>query len=254
MERPGECVNSASGYGESVSARYDELYPDKLVGTERTVDFIQNLVREAPSASVLEFGVGTGRIALPIARSGVRCVGVDISTSMLEALRHRDSTSLVGCIEGDSATVDVDGQFGVVACLFNGIFDPRGLKSQVSIFRNAARHLVRGGFFLVDSFILPASHQDSHWHVVPRFVNEDGAELQLVRVDPVSRVIDRKVVRLSQDRCEEVADVRDCYLEPREIDILALSNGFNLHSRYSDWSMSDYTAYSNHHVSVYVKA
>src|SRR5664279_1245586 len=135
-------------YGEAVGDNYDSLYPGVDSDTDAAVARLANLAMERPECSVLEFGIGTGRLALPLHRMGVRVAGIDGSERMVAQLRKKPFGEAIEVVTGDYRDTRVGTTaFSVVVLAFNGIFDPRGLAVQLDIFRNAARHLGPGGYF-----------------------------------------------------------------------------------------------------------
>src|SRR3954452_1419029 len=136
-------------FGEEVAARYDESAAEMFdpAVVDATVDF---LVELADGGSALELGIGTGRIALPLARRGVRGDGVDLSAAMIGRLRSKPGAEVVGTTVGDMATTRIDGSFSVAYLVFNTIMNLTTQGQQVACFRNAAAHLSPGGCFVVE--------------------------------------------------------------------------------------------------------
>ena len=131
-------------YGEAVGD-YDSLYPGVDSETGAAVARLAGLARARPECSVLEFGIGTGRLALPLHRMGVKVAGVDGSERMVAKLRSKPGGGDIDIVIGDYRDTRVGGTpFSVVLLAFNGIFDPRGLSVQLDIFRNAASQLGKG--------------------------------------------------------------------------------------------------------------
>jgi SAM-dependent methyltransferase len=137
-------------FGERVAASYDEdsaeMFDPAVVG--RAVDRLAEL---AGDGGALEFAIGTGRIALPLAERGVRVAGVDNSRAMLARLRDKPEAERVNAVIGDMATTRVDGEFSLVYLVFNTIFNLTTQDSQVACFQNAAAHLSSGGRFVIEA-------------------------------------------------------------------------------------------------------
>ncbi len=136
-------------FDESVAATYDEDSAEKFdpAVLEPAVDFLAEL---AGSGSALEFAIGTGRIALPLAERGVPVQGIDLSTAMVERLRAKPGGDDIGVTIGDFATTRVDGSFSLVYLVYNTIGNLTTQEAQVACFRNAAAHLEPGGTFVIE--------------------------------------------------------------------------------------------------------
>jgi SAM-dependent methyltransferase len=237
-------------YGKSVGGDYDALYSGDGLDTGATVSMLAKLARENAQRSVLEFGIGTGRIALDLQAEGIRVAGLDGSESMVAQMREKPGGDEVEVTIGDYRATRTGGKFAVVLHAFNGIFDPRGRDAQRDIFENAAAHLFSGGCFVVESFVLSDSERSGDWSVSPRFVGEDHVELQVMRYDIMTNRIERTLVHLLPDGPSFVS-VFDTYASPGELDLIAESAGFQLRSRSADWSGTTFTSKSKRHVSIY---
>src|SRR5438309_9661253 len=136
-------------FGERVAARFDERYahladPDVV---DPIVDF---LVELAGDGAALELGIGTGRIALPLARRGVRVHGIDLSEAMVAGLRAKPGAGDIGVTIGDFATTRVEGTFSVAYLVFNTIMNLTTQEEQIACFQNVAAHLEPGGCFVIE--------------------------------------------------------------------------------------------------------
>ena len=142
-----------AAYGDRLGADFDTIYADK-VETDATVDFLAELAERHPNPSVLEFGIGTGRLAIELHRRGLRVAGIEASKRMVAVLREKAPTAQIDIAIGDYVSTRVPGSFSLVVLSFDNVLDPRGLPAQLSIFENAARHLTPGGCFVIDAVIL----------------------------------------------------------------------------------------------------
>ena len=239
----------AGRYGRAVGD-YDALYPGVPTETESAIEFIADLAGRAPHA-VVEFGVGTGRLALPLVERGLRVAGIDGSETMLARLRAKAGSRSIEAVCGDyrSTVVEADA-FSVVVLALNGIFDPRGVEAQLDIFRNAARHLIPGGHFVVETWVMHDADRRGEWSIRPRYVGDEHVELQLARYDIDSNTIERTLVHLRPGGTQFVT-VRDTYASPGELDILAAATGFARVSRYSSWEQAPFVSTSSASISVY---
>lgn len=135
-------------FPESVAASYDD--PDEWNAPEvvaRAVDVLADLAGGGP---VLEFAVGTGRIAIPLAARGVPVKGIELSRAMARRIDAKPGGEDVEVTIGDMTTTRVAGEFSLVCLVFNTINNVTTQEGQVEVFRNAATHLRRGGQFLIE--------------------------------------------------------------------------------------------------------
>lgn len=237
-------------YGKAVGDEYDALYPEEGLETEAAVKVLADLAQTRSERSVLEFGIGTGRLALRLLGRGLRVAGIDGSESMIAQLRRKPQGDEVEVALGDYRTTRVAGTFSVVALVFNGVFDPRGRQAQLDIFANAASHLQPGGCFVVEGFVLNDAQRSGEWSVRPRYVGDNHVELQLLRYDIATNRIERTLVHLRPKGLDFVT-VYDTYASPGELDVIAEVTGFQLISRSAGWSGEVFTSSSPRHVSVY---
>jgi SAM-dependent methyltransferase len=245
---------TSNGYfGETVADDYDEaLYEmfDQAV-VEPAVDLLAEL---AGDGRVLELGVGTGRIALPLAARGIDVHGVDLSRPMIARLHAKPGADRVGVTVGDFATTRVEGPFRLVYLVFNTIMNVTTQDGQVAVFRNAATHLEAGGHFVIEVGVpalrrLPPGEQfvvfdagDRHWGVDEYDVANQGLishHFQHLAGEPGDRF------RLSS------APFR--YVWPAELDLMARLAGMELRHRWSGWRSEPFTSESTTHVSVWQK-
>ena len=146
-------MDAEDGYfDEPVAARYDESAAEMFepAAVDPVVDFLAGLAGEGRA---LELGIGTGRIALPLARRGVAVHGIELSNAMAARLREKPGGDEVGVTIGDFATTTVDGAFSVAYVVFNTIMNLTTQAEQVACFRNVAAHLEPGGCFVVEVMV-----------------------------------------------------------------------------------------------------
>jgi len=148
------------------------------------VDFLAGL---ADGGRVLELAIGTGRIALPLARRGVVVEGVDASAAMVERLRAKPSGDSIPVTMGDMAQVGVSGPFRLVYLVFNTLFCLLSQARQAECFQNVARVLDPDGMFVIDCFVPDLTRFDRGQRVQALAVTEDSATLELSRHDAVQQ-------------------------------------------------------------------
>lgn len=242
-----------TAYGTTVGGDYDALYPEShdALQTDATVAFVADLASDSGRVgSVLEFGIGTGRIALALIEKGARVAGIEGSEQMLERLRGKPRGSEIEVVVGDFVSARVDGVFDVVILTLNTIFAPGTRADQMACFRNAARHLKPNGYFVVEAYVLQPEQLSSSWSIWPRSVQADHVELQLARYDLPTNRVERTFVHLSPDSVRLV-EVKDTYAWPSELDLMAEASGFEPHARLGNWKGEPFTGASRGHVSVY---
>ena len=224
-------------FGADVAARYDRETADMPV--EPMVDFLATL---AGDGAALELAIGTGRIAVPLARRGVPVHGIDLSPDMVAKLREKPGSESIGVTIGDFATTRVDRTFTLVYLVFNTIGNLTTQEAQVACFENVAAHLEPGGCFVIELRIhggAPLEVFDlGESHVG---VNEYDAATQRL-VSHHFTLVDGGWVRNS---------VPFRSVSPEELDLMARLAGMCLRERWAGWAREPFTAESTKHVSVW---
>jgi SAM-dependent methyltransferase len=243
-------VDDEDGYfGERVAARYDESSAEMFdpAVVETAVDVLADL---AGDGRALEFGIGTGRVALPLARRGVPVHGIELSKAMAARLRAKPGGDDIGVTIGDFATATVDATFSVAYLVFNTIGNLTTQAAQVACFRNAAAHLEPGGCFVIEVGVpalqwLPPGETARVFHISETRwgIDEYDVAAQGLRSHHFE-VIDGNVQHFS---------VPFRYVWPSELDLMAQLAGMGLRERWSDWSRDPFTSDSRKHVSVWEK-
>jgi SAM-dependent methyltransferase len=234
-------------FTERVAAGYDlataETFAPEVVGP--IVDVLAGLARDG---AALELGVGTGRIAIPLAARGVPVHGVDLSTSMVARLQAKPGGDAVTVTIADMATVRVPATFRLVFVVFNTITNLLTQDEQVECFRTAAHHLEPGGCFVVETFVpglrrLPPGESLVAYHVGSERVDVDQYDVAAQRLTSHHWIADG-------DRLERVTTPHR-YVWPAELDLMARLAGMQLRHRWADWHASPFTSESTSHVSVW---
>jgi SAM-dependent methyltransferase len=236
-------------FGEPVAARYDESSAEQFEPAlvDPVVDFLAGL---AGRGAALELGIGTGRIALPLARRGVRVHGIDLSGAMVARLRAKPGAEQIAVTIGDFATTTVDGRFSVAYLVFNTIMNLTTQDEQVACFQNVAAHLEEGGCFVIEVMVpalrrLPPGDTVRAFDVTPTHLGFDEYEVasQGLISHHYSAVGDRL----------EVVSMPFRYVWPSELDLMARLAGMTLRERWSGWQREPFTSDSTKHVSVWEK-
>jgi SAM-dependent methyltransferase len=243
-------VLGADGYfDEQVAARYDESVADMFepAGVDAAVDFIAAC---AGTGRALELGIGTGRIALPLAQRGVPVDGIELSRAMVARLRAKPGGADIAVTIGDFSATTVEGPFSVVYLVFNTIVNLTTQSDQVACFRNVAAHLDPGGCFVVEVDVpelrlLPPGEtfrvfhaSEARWGIDEYDVANQGL------ISHHLEIVDGQVERFT---------VPFRYVWPAELDLMAQLAGMRLRERWSSWYREPFTSDSRTHISVWEK-
>jgi SAM-dependent methyltransferase len=210
------------------------------------------LVEHAAAGPVLELGVGTGRLALPLAARGVEVHGIDASERMVARLRSKPGGERLPVTVGDFTDVAVAGRFQLVFVAFNTFFALLTQDAQVRCMAGVAGRLLPGGAFVVEAFVPDLTRFDHGQEVSAVEVGLDRVRLDVARHDPVNQRVDSQHLELGPGgiRCDPV---RVRYAWPGELDLMARLAGLALEERWAGWRREPFTAASAQHVSVYRK-
>lgn len=234
-------------YGEAYAQVYDDWHGSL---DEATVERLSEL---AGGGRVLELGVGTGRVALPLAGRGLEVHGIDSSAAMVERLRAKPGGERVRVRAGDFAEADAPGEFALVYVVLNTFFMLTTQEAQARCFANVARRLAPGGVFLIEAFVPDLTLYDRGQAVRVSDVQAGFVNLHVAQLDAASQrvsgqqiVIDAGGVRLYP------IEIRFAW--PSELDLMARLAGMRLRERWSGWRREPFDGRSQKHVSVYERA
>lgn len=239
----------ASTYGDRIAAVYDELHASQS-SPENVTPVVDKLAVLAGRGPALELGVGTGRIAIPLAERGVEVHGIDASEAMLLKLRQKQGGTTIQVTLGDFAELELGTQYSLIYVVFNTIFAPLSQESQVKCFRNVARHLADGGVFVIEAFVPNLGRFAEGQRMSAGVVGTDAVSIDMSRLDPVAQTITASHLYITE-RGMCLYPVQFRYAWPSELDLMANLAGMQLRHRSSDWRGSPFTASSSQHVSVY---
>ena len=242
-------VHHDGSFGEAVAATYDDasdpMFDPGVVGP--TVDFLAEL---AGDGRALELGIGTGRIAIPLAARGVFVHGIDLSRAMTARLRAKPGGEGIGLTIGDFSTAKVDGTFRLAYLVYNTIMNLTTQAAQVACFRNVAQHLEPGGRFVIEVGVpdlrrLPPGE---------RFVVFDGSERHwgIDEYDVANQGLISHHFEIRGGQIEKSAGPFR-YVWPAELDLMAELAGLELRERWSGWMREPFMSESRSHVSVWHK-
>jgi SAM-dependent methyltransferase len=243
-------VRDADGYfGKDVAATYDdsssEMFEPSVVAA--TVDVLREL---AGGGRALELGIGTGRIALPLAARGVPVHGMELSRAMAEQLHAKPGGESIPMTIGDFATTKVDGKFAVAYLVYNTIMNLTTQEAQVACFGNVAEHLQPGGRFVIEVLVPELRRLPYGQNVVPYNASPNGWAYDVY--DCATQNATSNYVRVI-DGHGSYRSIPFRYVWPSELDLMAQLAGLRLLHRWDGWTQEPFTHDSRQHVSVWEK-
>ncbi|MEU0989436.1 class I SAM-dependent methyltransferase [Streptomyces sp. NPDC005953] len=237
-------------FGESIAATYDDAHTSMFdsVAVGPTVDLLAELAGEGPA---LEFGIGTGRVALPLAARGVTVHGIDLSRAMVDRLSAKPDGDAIDITLGDFATTRVAGDFTLAYLVFNTINNLTTQEAQVACFRNAAAHLRPGGRFVIEVGVpalrlLPPGQSAVPFHI-------SATRWAFDTYDVATQAMSSNYVTVGEGGQAKHTSIPFRYVWPAELDLMAQLAGLRLCGRWEGWSREPFTNESHQHISVWEK-
>jgi len=236
-------------FGERAASVYDERVGEMFdpAAVEPVVELLADL---AGQGRALEFGIGTGRIALPLAGRGVPVVGIDNSEAMVARLRAKPGGDDIDVTIGDFATTRWDGEFSLVYLVFNTIFNLVTQDEQVACFQNAAAHLRSGGRFVIETGVPDLQSLPLGQTIIPFRADPEGISVDVY--DVVTQRFSSQHYVFTEDGVQAFP-VELRYAWPSELDLMARLAGLTLQNRWAGWQREPFTNLSRAHISVYEK-
>ena len=236
-------------FGERAASVYDERVGEMFDpgAVEPVVELLADL---AEQGRALEFGIGTGRIALPLAGRGVPVVGIDNSEAMVARLRAKPGGDDIDVTIGDFATTRGDGEFSLVYLVFNTIFNLVTQDEQVACFQNAAAHLRSGGRFVIETGVPELQSLPLGQTIIPFRADPEGISVDVY--DVVTQRFSSQHYVFTEDGVQAFP-VELRYAWPSELDLMARLAGLTLQNRWAGWQQEPFTNLSRAHISVYEK-
>ena len=248
MELSNSVNYLCSTYGDAFADVYDDWY-QQVTDVEGTVALISNL---SEGLDVLELGVGTGRLALPIAAAGVPITGVDSSSEMLKHLTARDTSGLVTTHLADMSRWLPAGQFKVIFCAYNTFFNLVDPDDQEKCLQLVSDRLTPDGLFVLEAFV-PSNYSLLPTRGVESRHTTEATVLNITVREKISGVVRGQSVQLGEAG-PILRPWRILIKTPDELDQIAARHGLDLVERWQDWHQRPFTSSSDHHVSVYASA
>lgn len=243
----------ASTYGDGFADVYDDWYAN-VTDVDATVDRLAELAATA-GGPVLELGIGTGRLALPLAARGLSVWGIDSSAAMVDALRQKSGGKTIPVAVGDMSELDRDAlpggrdvRFGLVFAAYNTFFNLTSAEAQRRCLGREAGVLGSGGKVLIEAFVPDESAPLSG--IEARAVNLDRVVLSVSRREPMDQVVNGQHIEITE------AGIRlrpwmIRYATPTQLDVMAADAGLRLEQRWAGWDKSTFDDASAVHISVY---
>jgi SAM-dependent methyltransferase len=236
-------------FDEPIAKAYDAkwAYLAEPAVVDPAVNFLAEL---AGTGAALELGIGTGRLALPLSRRGVRVHGIELSPAMVAQLRAKPGADTIGVTIGDFATTQVGGTFTLAYLVRNTITNLTTQDQQVACFGNVAAHLEPGGCFVIEVYIpelqrLPPGETIHAFAVTPTHLGFEEYDVATqIAYSHHYWMVDGHLETFS-------APFR--YVWPSELDLMARLAGMTLRERWSSWDREPFTSDSRSHVSVWEK-
>ncbi|QGN32869.1 bifunctional 2-polyprenyl-6-hydroxyphenol methylase/3-demethylubiquinol 3-O-methyltransferase UbiG [Microlunatus sp. Gsoil 973] len=237
-------------FGADVAAGYDD--PESpMFQAAQIAPAVERLAELAGDGRALEFAIGTGRIALPLAERGVPVEGIELSRAMVDQLRTKAGGQDIEVAIGDMTSAVVPGEFALVYLVFNTIMNLTSQRAQTDCFRNAARHLRPGGRFVIEVMVPDLRRLPPGQDAVPFDVSE--RHLGFDTYDTATQEMTSHHITFVEGR-PRYAAVPFRYAWPAELDLMAELAGMGLENRWATWSGEPFTGESRSHVSVWQKA
>jgi SAM-dependent methyltransferase len=237
-------------YGDRLAEVYDEF---TQISPKQTQTAVETLATLASGGRVLELGIGTGRVAVPLAGLGLSVHGIDASTKMLDELRRKPGGESITVTVGDFSEVAVDGRFHLVYVVFNTFFVLLSQEAQLRCFANVAAHLEPGGVFAIEAFVPDLSRYLRNQNVSVGKIGIDEVRLDVTVHDPLHQRVECQHVVVANGSTR-IYPIQIRYAWPSELDLMARLAGLRLKERWGNWQRSPFSSSDTTHISLYEPA
>ena len=239
----------SSTYGERIAEVYDEI-AIPATSAEDAVEFLASI---AGKRRILELGVGTGRVAIPLAARGFKVFGIEASARMIERMRAKRGGDAIAVEIGDFADVKIGGKFSLIYVIFNTLFMLQTQEEQVRCFTRVARHLSDDGAFVIEAFVPDQGLFDRGQRVSVSLIENDRVKLDTSMHDRAMQTTRAAHLLIGKNGID-VYPLKIRYAFPAELDLMARLAGMRLRARWAGWNREPFKAESGLHVSVYEPA
>jgi SAM-dependent methyltransferase len=244
-------ANEPEAYGERWADVYDEWIARFAQVSDAEV-VAERLAELAGDGRALELAIGTGRVALPLARRGVEVHGVDASQRMVEKLRAKPGGEGIPVTIGDFADVSVEGSYRLIYVIYNTLFALLTQDDQVRCFENVSAHLDEDGVFVVEAFVPDLGMFDRGQRVDASGVDDDRVAITLAKLDAAAQRTSASIL-IIEGGAVRTYPVQIRFAWPSELDLMARLAGLRLRDRWSGWDGAPFDSSSTAHVSVYAR-
>jgi len=235
---------SENTYGERIAGVYDLWYSEV---DKAAIDVLFKLSR---GGRVLELGIGTGRIALPLSRTGVAVEGIDASEAMVARLHSKPGGKNIPVSMGNFAEVAVEGEYSLIYVVFNTFFALLTQGEQVRCFQKVARHLTSDGAFVIEAFVPDLTRFTGGQATRTVKIDDHCVQMDVSQLELDKQLISSQHVVFTRQETQ-FYPVKLRYAWPSEMDLMAKLSRLKLKERWSDWKKSPFTATSGKHISIY---
>ncbi len=236
----------SSTYGDRIADVYDEI----TAPTTSAAQAVQFLASVAGKRRVLELGVGTGRVAIPLAARGFKVFGIEASPKMAKKMRAKPGGEAIAVEIGDFADVKIGGKFSLIYVIFNTLFMLNSQDEQLRCFSRVARHLTDDGVFVIEAFVPDQALFDRGQRVSVSSIENDRVKLDTAMHDRATQTTRAAHVLIGKNGID-IYPLKIRYAFPAELDLMARLAGMRLRARYSGWNRELFDAASGLHVSLY---
>jgi SAM-dependent methyltransferase len=235
---------SAATYGDEIADVYDTVHGEH---DPTAIATLPALTGQGPA---LELGIGTGRLALPLAQRGITVHGIDASSAMIAKLRSKVGGADIAVTIGDFSRVIIDERFELVFVAFNTFFSLVTADDQVRCFYNVVSMLTPTGAFVIEAFVPDLGRFDRGQRLSVFRIEPRAVWIEASKHDAATQVVDSQLVRLSAEGVR-LFPIRIRYAWPSELDAMARVAGLRLRDRWTGWNKQPFSSASMAHVSVY---
>jgi SAM-dependent methyltransferase len=240
----------SSTFGDRIADEYDDFI---FITSQATEAAVSVLARLAQGGAALELGIGTGRVALPLAARGIAVHGIDASQRMLERLKAKPGGKSIVTTAGDFERIASRERFRLIYVVFNTFFALRTQEAQVNCFRSVAEHLEPQGAFLIEAFVPDLTRFDRGQRLGVHSLDDNRVRLDASVHDMARQVVTAQIVTLEENGTR-FYPLRLRYAYPSELDLMAQLAGLRPRERWSGWDGAPFTSQSMSHVSIYERA
>jgi SAM-dependent methyltransferase len=241
--------DDAAAYGRYWADVYEAFVGARGLDPTAIVAFLS---ARAGTGPVLELGIGSGRVALPLAASGVAVHGIDASEEMVALLRAKPQGDRVPVTIGDYARFELPDRYTLIYGVYNAILLLTTRDAQISCFRHVAKHLRPDGRLVLEAEVPELSGFVRNGLIHVAGLSQDHVELRVTRHLPSEQLLVAQHIWITRQGIQmRPGAVR--YAGTSELDLMATAAGLELESRFSGWNQQPFGDRSGAHVSVYRK-